>query len=397
MLNLFYNYEKSAQAPPGGGVAVVPKFAHADYIEALLTVYSSGTTPMDLSGVASWRGALDVDSDATTEPLVRLQPDVFDATDAAGGKLAFPVDCNTVNFRDGVSASATGFLEIYGHDADDRQIVRIRIASTLLPAIDPPGDPSPLDVPPSSVRTLNGISGAVVLKDSAGAALTPSGQTIQLSKAAVGLGNVANLLDNLTATSAPTVTDDSTKGYSKKSQWIYAGKFYTCVDPTVGAAVWTEGGGGAGDVTAAGDNVFSGNNTFDNPLTVGGRTVSGLYPDRNPVAQVPVLDATLGVCHILDATLTEISFAYPVWHLVEIRALVRSVNAAITGTVEITPYIDDVAQTPVTINVSATWALVTIPLVVETGAVRLVRTGGTLADGSWVGAALRSITAMVTI
>ena len=137
-----------------------------------------------------------------------------------------------------------------------------------------------------------------------------------------------------------------------------------------------------------------------NPLPTNNRTItietgSRVFPDRNPVAQLPVLDAALGVCHYLDATFTEIAFAYPVWRLIEIRALVRSVNAAITGTVEITPYIDDVAQDAVTINVGADWGAVTIPLVVETGSIRLVRTGGTLADGSWVAAAFRGITAMV--
>ena len=203
-----------------------------------------------------------------------------------------------------------------------------------------------------------------------------------------------NILDNLTATTAPTAIADSAAGYSVGSLWIDVahGKAYTCVDATANAAIWTEGG-----VTLAGDNAFLGANSFTQPLTVAGRTVSGLYPDRNPVAQIPVLDDDLGVCHYLDATFTEISLSYPVWKLVEIRALVRSVNPAITGTVEITPYIDDVAQDAATINVGATWAAVTIPLIVETGSIRLVRTGGTLADGSWVTAAFRGITAMVTL
>ena len=166
------------------------------------------------------------------------------------------------------------------------------------------------------------------------------------------------------------------------------------------------GGSGGGSGAATTVNGLSGIVVLadgdGNPLPVDGQTItvetgSRVFPDRNPVAQIPVLDAALGVCHILVATFTEISLSYPVWHLVEIRALVRSVNGAIVGTVIITPYIDEVAQTPVTINVGATWAAAVIPLVVETGAVRLVRTGGTLADGSWGGAAFRAITAMVTI
>jgi|GEM_PF-5179408 len=124
-------------------------------------------------------------------------------------------------------------------------------------------------------------------------------------------------------------------------------------------------------------------------------TGSRVFPDRNPAAQVPVKDAALGVCHYLDSTFTIISLAYPVWKLREIRALVRSVNPAITGTVVITPEVDGVARDAVTIDVGATWAEIVIPLVVETGSVVLRRTGGTLADGSWVTAAFRGITAMV--
>lgn len=43
---------------------------------------------------------------------------------------------------------------------------------------------------------------------------------------------------NLTATAAPTATDDSTKDYAVGSRWIYAGTEYVCVDATASAAVW---------------------------------------------------------------------------------------------------------------------------------------------------------------
>lgn len=170
------------------------------------------------------------------------------------------------------------------------------------------------------------------------------------------------------------------------------------------------GGSGGGSGTATTVNGLSGAvvlaDSNGNPLLTDNQTIKipsgsggydGLFPDRNPVAQVPVLDSTLGVCHYLDATFTEIAFAYPVWRLREIRALVRSVNAAITGTVIVTPYVDGVARDAVTINVGATWAEIAIPLVVETGSVVLRRTGGTLADGSWVTAVFRTITAMVEL
>lgn len=62
----------------------------------------------------------------------------------------------------------------------------------------------------------------------------------------------ASILHNLTATSAPTIGDDSGDGYAVGSRWINvsADKEYVCLDATVGAAVWTEttqSGGGTVD------------------------------------------------------------------------------------------------------------------------------------------------------
>jgi len=54
--------------------------------------------------------------------------------------------------------------------------------------------------------------------------------------------------NKLDATSAPSATDDSSAGYQVGSVWvdITNDKAYTCVDATVGNAVWNESGGGGG-------------------------------------------------------------------------------------------------------------------------------------------------------
>jgi hypothetical protein len=66
-----------------------------------------------------------------------------------------------------------------------------------------------------------------------------------VTKMQVGLGNVENTKVNLTATTNPSVTDDSSQGYSVGSLWINTttDAAFTCVDASVGAAVWTEGAG----------------------------------------------------------------------------------------------------------------------------------------------------------
>jgi hypothetical protein len=61
-------------------------------------------------------------------------------------------------------------------------------------------------------------------------------------------------LNNLAASAAPTVNEDSGDGYSVGSIWIDTtnDKAYVCLDASVGAAVWTEttAGGGTGAPTA---------------------------------------------------------------------------------------------------------------------------------------------------
>lgn len=69
-----------------------------------------------------------------------------------------------------------------------------------------------------------------------------------------GAGNrLVGLLDKIGATTAPTVNDDAGDGFSPGSTWVDEtnDKSYTCVDATVGAAVWKQTGGtGASPVTS---------------------------------------------------------------------------------------------------------------------------------------------------
>ena len=67
-------------------------------------------------------------------------------------------------------------------------------------------------------------------------------------------------LNNLSATTAPTATDDNTKGYSVGSIWINTSTNmpYTCTNSGTGVAVWSQGG--TGDVvgpSSATDNAIT--------------------------------------------------------------------------------------------------------------------------------------------
>lgn len=71
---------------------------------------------------------------------------------------------------------------------------------------------------------------------------TTTGNPHDVSKSDVGLGNVENLKVNLTATTDPTVNDDTGDGYAVGSRWVNVStdKEYVCLDASTGAAVWTE-------------------------------------------------------------------------------------------------------------------------------------------------------------
>ena len=75
--------------------------------------------------------------------------------------------------------------------------------------------------------------------------------------------------NNLAATQEPTVSNDSSEGYSIGSKWIDTtnDKIYFCLDATVNAAEWSESGF-TSPLTAKGD-VYTNNGTTDVALPVG--------------------------------------------------------------------------------------------------------------------------------
>jgi hypothetical protein len=64
--------------------------------------------------------------------------------------------------------------------------------------------------------------------------------------------------NNLVATTDPGVSNDATQDYGKGSQWLNTstGALWECTDPTAGAAVWQQVGGGAGSYTGHFDGII---------------------------------------------------------------------------------------------------------------------------------------------
>lgn len=83
----------------------------------------------------------------------------------------------------------------------------------------------------ADVSLATADSSIVTRFSTADASLTTRVSTVELSAA----------FSNTTATSAPTVNDDSGDGYSVGSSWFWpaTGRKWECLDASVGAAVWT--------------------------------------------------------------------------------------------------------------------------------------------------------------
>ncbi len=60
------------------------------------------------------------------------------------------------------------------------------------------------------------------------------------------------IIENYGAVTDPTVNDDAADGYVRGAMWINiaAGRLFFCADPTIGAAVWVQAGGGGGGVAS---------------------------------------------------------------------------------------------------------------------------------------------------
>lgn len=99
----------------------------------------------------------------------------------------------------------------------------------------------------------------------------PSGDTLP--------GAGSGLQNNLVATAAPTVTDDSNAGYAVGSRWVDVtnDNTYTCVDASVGAAVWVQENGAGGGASA-----FTG--LSDTPANFTGQALKGLRVNAGETA-----------------------------------------------------------------------------------------------------------------
>jgi hypothetical protein len=109
----------------------------------------------------------------------------------------------------------------------------------------------PVETPnPAAAEAMREFLGLVPVQDLVSAAPLDGSEFVGViqsnSDRKVTVQDIADLaagggvLNNFTATSAPTVNDDSGEGYAVGSRWLWAarGLEWVAVNVTVGAAVW---------------------------------------------------------------------------------------------------------------------------------------------------------------
>jgi hypothetical protein len=109
---------------------------------------------------------------------------------------------------------------------------------------------------------------------------------------------------NLSATAAPTVTDDEDAGYGLWSQWLDVNNdiAYLCLDATSGAAVWQALGAPGGGEANGGANVGAGAQVFRDKtgVTLNFRTLTTPLDKLSAVVNGDEIELGLGASLILD-------------------------------------------------------------------------------------------------
>lgn len=120
------------------------------------------------------------------------------------------------------------------------------------------------DAPLNTILSQLDTNTSNVLASSLQAANNLSDLTnVPQARSNLGLTAMAAIVNNLTATAAPTTSNDGTQGYTTGSLWLNTTTsiWYRCVSNGTGAAVWTQ------YVDASSAQTITGNKTFTGSIT----------------------------------------------------------------------------------------------------------------------------------
>lgn len=119
--------------------------------------------------------------------------------------------------------------------------------------------------------------------------------------------NIPQILDNYSATAAPTVNDDEGDGYEAGSKWFYDGDIWLCVNSTSGGAQWVDTGVQLTDLgTLAGLNEVAFANIATDVIATQTDAETGTATDKlmTPLRTKQAIEALVGS---VDRTWTDVT------------------------------------------------------------------------------------------
>lgn len=140
---IYYDSVNQMRTTSDGGklTASKPVLHYMEQPEWEIRIRDDDREPVDLSGVAAFRAAVDKDLNAGTEVMARTLDSAIDSTDKAEGIVRVPINANTATFLAAVNGkeSLAAWFELWGFDSGGTPVFYMRFAITASSVVDPAG------------------------------------------------------------------------------------------------------------------------------------------------------------------------------------------------------------------------------------------------------------------
>lgn len=165
MIQIFYDIDTMRRVNADGApITVLPAFYYNTAPVVQFQFMNNGT-PIDLSGIAGWRAAIDTDFNSSSDPAVRVTADGIDASQSASGILSVTFDCRSAEFLTKLNnnRTVTAWLDIYGIDGSGISAFIAQMQVQLFSVVDPEQGTPPVipDLYPSSAAVQAMVNAAV--------------------------------------------------------------------------------------------------------------------------------------------------------------------------------------------------------------------------------------------
>ena len=161
-MKIYYNTSGQYRVDKSGTKTVTgkPMLRYKEQPVWELHFVDNENSPVNLSGIAAWRAALDKDKSSSTEPMCRTLDAGIDRTRAQYGIIGVTLDANTEPFKtavDGKVSSVKTYFELWGLDGDGKPVFYVTFETEAYGVVDPDGGtiPSPVPTGLCSIAEIN--------------------------------------------------------------------------------------------------------------------------------------------------------------------------------------------------------------------------------------------------